>query len=245
MNEEIKFNLEALLNESLKKLNSSSLQSIVDDFLLSTPYFINLNPESSQDKPTYNEIERVKRALKNPELINSFEVARKMEFNKDEIIKELKSDILNSIPEMKESITRSNIKYKKQILFLEYDHEPIACLCGFGKGSYPILKNPEYIDYNYREELYNGIGKVDYRKIWKNLIEFDQILDELNIFYQIIDTELYHNLSDSYRYKTYLFLYETFDELSIEIFEGIPIEKPLMIYGNEHDLEAINIYAFT
>ncbi|WP_262885916.1 hypothetical protein [Algibacter sp. L1A34] len=39
-------------------------------------------------------------------------------------------------------------------------------------------------------------------------------------------------------------MHKAFDELGIRILDGIEIEKPIMIYGNEHDCEPINIYAF-
>jgi hypothetical protein len=224
MTAEIKSNLENLFNNNIELLKNSSVEETLNEFK--------------------SEIEESENPEKKPELISLFNKAKKMEFEEEEIITEFKTDILNSVPKLLQRIDSENNGFKNQIIFLEYDSEPCAYFCGFGKGSYPILTKPEYFSYNYMEESFNGIGKVDYSKIWNNLTKLNKVLDELDIFDEIWETTLYQSLLNSIKYKTYLLLHEAFDQIGIKAFNGIEIEKPLMIYGNEHDCESINIYAF-
>lgn len=244
MKAEITSNLENLLNINLEVIMNTSLEKMFNELINENPKAFNLNLGVFTNLFDDDEIRSFKKAKKNTELNSAFEKAKKMEFDENEIIAELKTDILNSIPELKNKIDSENKGYKNQIIFLEYDHEPCAYFCGFGKGNYPILKKPEYFEFNFREELYNGIGRVDYRKIWKELTTINEILEEMDIYDQVWDTELYQGLLNSVKFKTYLLLNKAFDEIGVQAFDGIEIEKPLMIYGNEHDCESINIYAF-
>lgn len=244
MNEEVKSNLEKLFNNNFELFKNSSIEETLDEFINDNPIVLDLNVDQKTNLFDNQKIKNLERAKKNSELISLFEIAKKMEFNDKEIISDLKTDILNSIPVLKQKIDSENNGFKNQIIFLEYDYEPYANFSGFGKGNYPILKEPEYFDFNYMEELYNGIGKVDYTKIWKDLTKLDEILEDLDIYDEVWDSTLYQGLLNSVKFKTYLFLNEAFDQIGIESFKGIEIEKPLFIYGNEHDCEAINIFVF-
>lgn len=239
MNEEITSNLTSLFNINIEVIKNTSIEKMFNELIKENLDFGALTNVFDND-----EIQSLKKAKKNTELISAFENAKKMEFDEKEIIAELKADILNSIPELKNKIDSENKGFKNQIIFLEHDYEPYAYFCGFGKGNYPILKTPEYFEFNFREELYAGIGKVDYGKIWRELTSINKILEDLDIYDQVWDTELYQGLLNSIKFKTYLLLHKAFNEIEMKAFDGIEIEKPLMIYGNEHDCESINIYAF-
>ncbi len=244
MNDEIKNNLQGLLETNLNNLQNSSLEGMFDKLVNENPYQINLDGTITNLYNASNEVKKINDAKKNPRLILAFDKIKKMEFDEKEIVAEFKIDILNSIQEIKNIVSIDNKDLKNQIIFLEYNYEPYAYFCGFGKGNYPILKNPEYFEFNYQEELYNGLGKIDYRKMWKELITINDILEELDIYDIVWSTELYQYLLNSLKFKTYLLLHKAFDQIGIKEFNGIEIEKPLMIYGNEHDCEAINIYAY-
>jgi hypothetical protein len=244
MNAEITSNLTNLLNINLKVIKNTSIEKMFNELINDYSKVFDVNQGVITTSYNIKEIKSFKKAKKNTELISAFENAKKMEFDEKKIIAELKTDILNSFPELKNKIDSENKGFKNQIIFLEYDYEPYAYFCGFGKGNYPILKKPEYFEFNFREELYAGIGKVDYCKIWKNLTSLNEILEDLDIYDQVYETELYKSLQNSVKFKTYLLLNKAFDEIGIKAFDGIEIEKPLMIYGNEHDCESINIYAY-
>ena len=245
MNEEIKSNLEYLFNINYNNIKSISFEKLIDNIIIeeAETYVINLDGSVTKG---LDKIEKTKllNAKSNSKLISAFENAKKMELNEKEIIAELKTDILNSITELRNKIDSENKGLKNQIIFLEYDYEPLAYFCGFGKGDYPILKKPEYFEFNFREELYAGIGKVDYSKIWKKITSIKEILEDLDLDQLIWESELYQNLQNSVKFKTYLLLNKAFEEIGVESFKGIEIEKPLMIYGNEHDCEPINIFSY-
>ena len=246
MNAEIKSNLEILLNSNLEVIRNSSIEKMFNELIRENdnPKSIRINLGVISSYFDNDEIKSFKKGKNNSELISVFDKLKKMVFNEKAIVDKLKSDIKASIPLLKNKIDSENKGFKNQIIFLEYDDVPNAYFCGFGKGNYPVLKKPEHFKFNFREELYAGIGKVDYSNIWKELISFNEILEGLDIYYQVWNSELYQNLLNSIRFKTYLFLHEAFDQIGIKSFDGIEIEKPLMIYGNEHDCEPINIYAF-
>ena len=244
MNTEIISNLTNLFNINLEVIKNTSIEKMFNELINENPKAFNVNLGVLTNLFDNDEIKSFKKAKKNTELISAFNTAKKMEFDENKIIAELKTDIINSIPELKSKIDSENKGFKNQIMFLEYDYEPYAYFCGFGKGNYPILKTPEYFEVNFREELYAGIGKVDYSKIWKELSLINEILEDLDIYDQVCETKLYQNLLNCVKFKTYLLLNKAFNEIGINAFDGIEIEKPLMIYGNEHDCESINIYAY-
>lgn len=183
-------------------------------------------------------------ALTNANLKIAFEKASSSEYNEEKIVRNFKIDLLKSIEIIKSKMGSINSTAKNQILFLEYDYFPYATLSGFGQGDYPLLKKPSYLKYNYEDEFYLGIGKIDFTEIWKDLNHLNQLLEELDIYDHIGDTELYRNIREAIINKTFILLHHAFDEIGIVAFDGIPIELPFMIYGNEHDCEFINIYTY-
>ncbi|WP_340066811.1 hypothetical protein [Ascidiimonas aurantiaca] len=242
MNDTIKSTLENLLNRNLEVLKSTSLEKMFDEILNENPKVFDADLGVLTDLFDDDDIKNLKKAKKNPKLISAFENAKNMEFDNKEIISALKKDILNSISELKNKIDPKK-GLKNQLIFLEYDHEPCAYFYGFGKGNYPILKQPEYFEFS-SSELYAGVGKVDYGMIWKELTTINEILEDLDVYDHVWETELYQSLLNFTKFKTYLFLHEAFNQIGIKAFNTIEIEKPLMIYGREHDCEPITVYAF-
>ncbi len=242
--QEIKANLLQLFNSNVEQMRNLSVDDLFDDLINDDTAAFNMDSGEMGQLYDVYEINAFKKAKKNSKLISAFETAKSLKFNHDVIVENLKNDILNSISEIKNKIRLENKGFKNQIIFLEYDFQPYAYLCGFGKGNYPILKKPEYFEFNFEQELYSGIGRIDYSVLWKDLNNLNEILEDLDIFFQICETELYQCILNSVVFKTYLFLNEAFEKIGIGAFDGIDIEKPLFIYGNEHDSEAMNIYVF-
>ena len=241
-NQEVKLNLERLLKENLKVVKSRSVETFLDE-LLADPV-TNYNPETGEISGSFyeEEIEALQNARGDSAVLNAFRKVGEFDFDNSEIIDAFKKDITTSLTEIACKIKSENRNFDNQIIFLENGFEPYAYFCGFGKGDYPILMEPSYIEYNFREEIYNGLGKVDYSIIFKDLVFLNELVVEREIDEQIAETNYYQSLQNAVKYKTYLLLHESFDQLGVDVFEGIEIEKPLYIYANEHDCEAMNIY---
>ncbi len=180
----------------------------------------------------------------NPELNRVFLKALELDFDENLIVSNFKADIEKAFSEIKLKVKSEQKGLKNQVIFLEYDFLPIASISGYGKRNYPLLQKPQYLDVYPRDEIYINLEKIDYSEAWKDLISLNRIIEKYEIDNYILASDIYLALNDAYRFKTYCLLHKAFDALGIEIFDGIDIEKPLMIYGNEHDCETISLYAF-
>jgi len=240
--DEIKLNLQNLFDNSFKIIQAITFEKMVDNVVKELSEIYVINPDKTITKGLgKEEIEKINAIRKNRSLKEAFEAIKGMDYNEKEMVKSFKNDILNAIESIKKNI---NANFKNQIIFLEHNYEPYAYFCGFGIGEYPILKKPEYFDFNYKEELYNGIGKLDYSKLWKDKTFIENTLFNIDTYGEISSSNLFKNTIATIKYKTYLLLNQSFNELPVDVFDGIPIEKPLMIYGNEHDCEPINIFCY-
>lgn len=241
-NIQVKANLEKLFKVNFEAVNSLSIETFFDQ-LVAQPVMA-YDPSTDEFNGVFDEeeIEALKEARQDSELLNAFKKVAELNFDDNQIIEGFKKDIVASLAEIRKNL--KNDSFSNQIIFLENDFEPYAYFCGFGTGNYPILSEPDYFDYNFKEEIYNGVGKIDYSVIWNDLLHLNDLLVELEIEDIINETEYFQNLLNALKFKTYLFLHDTFDQLGIEIFRDFKIEKPLYIYANEHDCPAMNVYIF-
>ena len=243
-NQQVRSNLDRLFNENLEVIKNISVETFFDELIADpvTAY----NPDTGEISGSYyeEEIEALKEAREDSEVLSAFRKVEELDFDESQIIEGFKKDIVASLLEIKNKIKAENQSFSNQIIFLENDFAPYAYFCGFGKGNYPILPEPENFDYNFKEEIYNGVGKIDYSIIWKDLNILNDLVLELDIYDHITEVAYFDSLLNTVRFKTYLLLHEAFDQLGVDVFDGIKIEKPLHIYANEHDCPAMNIYVF-
>ena len=175
--------------------------------------------------------------------MKSYEKAIGFDIHETEIINEFSENLISSFKKIKKGIRKIEDS-KIQIILLTYDFEPYAWISGFGEGNYPILEKPEDFDFNYKKDFFEILGRIDYSKIWSNLIELEECLEEAEIFHDVFETDFYQSLRNSYIYKTYLLLNKAFELNKGELFNGLDIKKPLFIYGHEHDCEKINVFCY-
>ena len=241
-NIQVKANLEKLFKVNFDAVNSLSIETFFDQ-LVAEPVMA-YDPSTDEFNGVFDEeeIEALKEARQDSDLLNAFKKVAELNFDDNQIIEGFKKDIVASLAEIRKNL--KNDSFSNQIIFLENDFEPYAYFCAFGTGNYPILSEPDYFDYNFKEEIYNGVGKIDYSVIWNDLLLLNDLLVELEIEDIINETEYFQNLLNALKFKTYLLLDDTFDQLGIEIFRDFKIEKPLYIYANEHDCPAMNVYIF-
>jgi predicted DNA-binding protein len=237
-----KENLEHLFNENYDCVKDYTLEKLINEYIDEMNHFY-----LSMGMTNYlrdQEVVDLKKALKNKELIVSFENVINLNVDEDLIISEFVSDINKSVIALKKEIAIKKPNFKNQIIFIEHDQLLSGYFCGFGEGDYPILSQPEYIKFDYHKELYSGIGFIDYKKVSANLFSFDLILENLDLENYISFSNFYECLQESYKYKIYLLLNKAFNQIGIEVFDGIDVKKPLYIYGNERNCESINIIIY-
>ena len=244
MKEKIKTNLEKLFNQNYKLIKDSSFQDIAEKLIENNPEAYDMDSGSIRSLYEDEDIAILKESKQNKRLVKLFEAAKDELKTDNQRIERIKNDIIDSIEIIKDKVKTENKGFKNQIIFLEHDFEPYAYFCGFGEGEYTILETPNYVKFNYREELFNGIGKISYAEFWEKRIRLDELLEELDLTDLMWDSEIYQGLRDAYKFKTNLLLYEAFEQIPIETFKGIPIKFPLFIFGNEHDCEAMNVYLY-
>lgn len=242
MKTEILHNLEKLLEQSLSKTKGATIGHIITNYINETNQnylSIGINHYLDDEEPI--ELNKLK---ENNELNESFQKALKLNLDENLILSKFKNDLQNAFSEIKLIVQSEQKGIKNQAIFLEYNFLPIASISGYGKGEYPILEKPEYLGFYQKEEIYININKIDYSLAWKDLLSLNDVLEKFELGDYIIESNIYQALNNSFKLKTYIILHKAFDELGIKILDGIEIEKPVMIYANEHDCEPVNIYAF-
>ncbi|GFD92839.1 hypothetical protein KUL156_49140 [Alteromonas sp. KUL156] len=242
MKKDILHNLENLLKRSLIQLKGATLEKIITSYINETnQHYLSIGVNHYLEDKESIELNKLK---KNPELKQFFQKAIEFKFNENQIIEKFKLNIQNAFAEIKVKDQSEQKVIRLQAIFLEYDLLPTASIYGYGKGDYLLLKKPKYLGFYPKDEIFISIEKIDYSTVWKNLISFNNTIEQYGIDDYIFESDIYLALKDAYIFKTYILLHKAFDGLGNKIFDGIEIEKPLMIYGSEHDCEAINIYMF-
>ncbi len=248
MKEKVRINLKNIFNRHFEQIKNTTFSDFIDRILGNNSEAYNLNSGTMgnlYDDEELSKLKNLKQSKKLNELYDSVIGKLNPEYTASE---NFKIGILNSLEIIKNKINIEKKGFENQIIFIEYDYDPFACFCGFGPGNYPILEEPKYIDFNYSEELFNGAGEISYAEFWKEKIEFDEMLSEMDEDIElgdlIFNTEIYDHLKSAYKFKTDLMLFEAFDQISLDCFKGVPIKLPLFIYSNEHDCEVMNVYVY-
>jgi len=248
MKDKVRINLIKVFNRHFEQIKNTSFPSFIDIVLGNNPEAYNFNAGTMgnlYDDEELSKLNKLKQSKKLNELYDSVIAKLNPRYTETE---NFKIGILSSLETIRNKINIENKGFENQIIFIEYDYDPMAFFCGFGPGDYPILDEPKYIDFNYKEELFNGEGEISYAEFWKEKMEFDEMLsemdEEIDLGDLIFSTEIYDHLKSAYKFKTDLMLFEAFDQIPLGCFEGIPIKLPLYIYSNEHDCEVMNVYLY-
>lgn len=242
MNNQVKANLQHLYKSAFDKIRDASVCSMLDELIVNNPdaFF----PNEGVTRKLFD-IELLEKTKQNQQLSRLFEQAKQSLGTSDVlVVSELKHDILESLEEIKKSVRENKIDSKLQIIFITHNYDPEATFYGFGVGDYPILQKPEYIQYDYEQEVFYAEGEVSYERFWSSKIKLEEILEDLNLDRIFWHSTQYQAFLDAYKYKTKLLLHEAFDAIPLEAFNGVSIELPLYIYANEHDCEEMNVYIY-
>ncbi len=242
-NEKILTILEKNFEKNFENVQEYTFENFINFLITENPdaYYIGENRVGKLfDEETINKFNL---ALSNKKVIKAFDKLVTFSYNENFIIEEFKKDLTKSFDEIKNGL-KFHKDSKIQIILFTYDFEPYAWISGFGEGKYPILERPEYFDFNYQMDFFEILGNINYENIWKEQREFENILEELDIFDDILDTELFQNIKNCTLYKTYMLINKSLKYIENELFKGLDIKKPLFIYGNEHGCEYTNIYCY-
>jgi hypothetical protein len=237
--------------ETLKNLYSANYEQIKDLNYKSYVSYLIDNNQVIFDKNTGEqlfwmdefEIKNLIDSLKNFHLSSLFEATIKMAIDEEKIKIDLKNDLISILFALKNKNLDKFPNIKRQALFITYGDFPQAWCCMYGEGNFPILKEPTYFNYDYSNELFIPDITLDYSKLWKDLINLEKVIDENDLYNQLInESEKFRALINTYVYKTYLLLNEIFEENKDELFKGFPIKKPFYVFANQHDCEPINLF---
>lgn len=243
LNKKIIINLKNLYENNFKKIQHPSIGQWLDLLKAENPDVYSFNEQKTVKLFEESMLENFERAKHNKNLVECYEKAIKISLNETDIVNSFSNDLKTSFEEIKKGV-RNFDNHKIQILLLTYDIEPNAWISGFGEGKYPILKEPEYFDFNYRKDFFEGLGSINFSHMWNNLIKLQESLEEAGIYEEVLDTDFYQNLRNCYILKTYLLLNKAFTDNEKELFVDLDIKKPLLVYGHEHDCEKMNIYCY-
>lgn len=240
-NRKIKNNLKKLCEKHLKKLQALSFNNVLEEIyydLYEIPTLGDPDVIEAYNEQTNVAIEKSK---------SNYEFKSLMELIKNETIED-DDTILDFINELKklfknkeEFIIDKNLK--NQIIFFEYDYEPEFSIYGYGMGDYNVLYKPTYFDFNYNDEVFYKASALNFSSISKNKTDLNKFLEELD-FDAFYNTNYFETLLQFYKYKVFYLLHKSIDIIGIDLFDGINIEKPLFLYGNEKGCEPISIYVF-
>ena len=245
--------MEIAKNQKIKRiLNDSFLYhyKLVQGFTLSK--FINDyitewdNHYKSIGIKSYKSDSEVKELLgfaKNKTLNESFINVKEININEDIVAKNFENQI-NKALILYSNIVNLNDDKEFQSIFIEDDFLPVGLMCLYGKGNFEILQESEYLNFDYNNQLLHENCKIDYLPVMKNLVDFNQTIEEFGFDNYVSDSEFYDSLSKMYRYKTYLLLNLAFEKIDLNFLKNLRIQKPFYVFANEHDCEVSNIYIF-
>jgi hypothetical protein len=242
LNQQIESNLNRLFDENFSNISGLTLEVLFQQITADNPDVFDLDKGDRRKLYDDSLLDQIKKAFKRKKVISAFDKAVQCSFDEQKAIAKLSSDLKRSFQEIKSEIKAIDGN-KLQIIFLEHD-EPMAWLGGFGAGDYKVLESPAYIDFDFEHAFFEAKGSVDYAPVWKNFIKLTECLEDAELLDDLADTDFYRSLENCYVFKTYLLLHRAFEMTGDELFGSLDIQKPLYIYGNQHDCETINIYCY-
>ena len=242
MNKKIKDVLRKAHNDSFNFLLNYNFEELIENIISKNEKAYSIDKQKMSFLLSKQDIKDLRELKNNDSLKKCYNKLRINDLNKDEIINDFVNDI--KICLKKASILSKNNNYKNQIFMLVYDWNPVFHIGGYGEGTYPILNKPKYFEFNYKETSYEILNGIKFEKVWKNIIEFQDLLIQYDLNDSFGLFEIDYKIKQAYIYKVYLYLHEAFKKINLEKF-NIKFKYPFYIYAREHDCELVNIFVYS
>lgn len=234
-----------ILNDSFlhhyKLVQEFTLSNFINDYI--TEWDNHYKSIGIENYKSDSEVKELLNFAKNKTLNESFIKVKEININEDVVAKSFENQI-NQALILYNTILKPNDSKEFQSIFIEDDFFPVGLMCLYGKGDFEILQEPEYLDFDYNNQLLDENCKIDYLPVMKRLVDFNQTIEELGFNNYISDSEFYDSLCKMYRYKTYLLLNLAFEKIDLNFLKNLKIQKSFYVFANEHDCEVSNIYIF-
>ncbi len=156
--------------------------------------------------------------------------------------------LIDNLTKIALNISKEKKNFKLNLLFLEHNYEPEACFCGFDDSNYKykLLSGQEYLKYDYKKELFNGVGSFDYSNILSPYLKFEEEIGEekVEMINEALSGGMYlEEIKKLFLLKGFLGIHLCLDRIKDKIRQiNIPMRNEVFIFGNEHDCEQLNIY---
>lgn len=251
-NKIIKENLENHISNSIKLFNHEfSFPKIVQQELNNLDNItwlpnseININLLKEKSKSELNEL------LNDNQLHSEIDnlVKDLIDINNKTIQDNIEHQLVNNLTTISQNILDDKNNFELNLLFLEHDYEPEACFCGFDDDSYKykLLSGQEYLEYDYKKELFNGAGRFDYTNLLSPYIKFINELGEekVEMINEALTDGMYlEQIKNLFLLNGFLGIHLCLNNIKSKIREiHLPMKDEVFIFGNEHDCEEINIY---
>ncbi len=251
-NKVIKENLEFHINNSIKLFKnqfsfSNLLQQELDSFdtitWLPSPGFSieNIKEESKNDL-----IELLNDNQLHLEINNL--VKELIDINEKAIQDHIASQLIDNLSNISINIPKEKKDFKLNLLFLVHNYEPEASFCGYEDANYEfkLLSGQEYLKYDYKRELFNGVGCFDYRPLLSPYLKFEEEIGEEKVdrINEALSGGAYlEEIKKLFLINGFLGIHLCLNKIQNEIRKiDIPMKEEVFIFGNEHDSEQLDIF---
>lgn len=171
-----------------------------------------------------------------------------LDYNTEEIQANIAHQFISNLKEISSTLSDDKKEFKLNLLFLENDYEPRACFCGFDDENYEfkLLSGKEYLEFDYKKELFNGVGNFDFSPLIAPFLKFEKdIGEEKANEIELLLTSMgsLEEIKRLFIINSYRGIHNTLDKIKGEIRNiNIPMRDSVHVFGNEHDMEQFTIY---
>lgn len=242
MENQILLNLENLLNDALSELEGATINGIISDYIDATNQgYLSLGITHYLDDEEPIALNKLK---ENHQLKAAFNKVLEFKTDENKAILNFKSQLQHAFIYIQQKNRLKSKEIINQAFSLVHDYRPIASIIGWGTGEYPLIDRPKYLRDSPYDDIYYSFEAVDYSSVWNDLISLNELIEQYEIDDIIYDSEIYEAISRAYQYRTYILLNKALNELGPELFDGMNIKTPFMIYGHQHGCKQVSIYVF-